>query len=244
MPAHLGIQRGHGYSVLAAEYYDGLLHPTCANFRTGSLKLLTQWLPAKTRARGIIEVGAGSSVVAEQFGNRGQSLSALVITDKCESMLRHSGTFRNLGACLAIADATMLPFRSNAFQCLVSSLGDAYNVKEFWSEASRVVEPGGAVLYTGPSYEWAMGYRTACQEALDVAEFRTKTGSTLAVPSLVLSEREQRQLIHAAGLVIHDVKHISADFFSKPSPKLRFIEGDSKYVVTGYLAIKPRNSKP
>ena len=75
------------------------------------------------------------------------------------TMLAYSAAWFRRGARPVIADALRLPIRSACFGLVVASLGDAYNDPQFWSEVSRVLQPGGVVLFTTPSFEWAVSFR-------------------------------------------------------------------------------------
>jgi hypothetical protein len=54
------------FDSLADEYYDPELHPTCANFRSGSLILVERFLRSVGPMGGIwCDLGAGNSVLLE-----------------------------------------------------------------------------------------------------------------------------------------------------------------------------------
>jgi ubiquinone/menaquinone biosynthesis C-methylase UbiE len=89
-------------------------HPTCQNFRSGSARILADWLPLLPVDSVFCEVGAGKSIVAEQFMNRGLPLDRLWITDQSNRMLDYSRHFEAKGANLLVTDADKLPFTGDS----------------------------------------------------------------------------------------------------------------------------------
>lgn len=222
------------YEDLASEYYDGGRHPTSANFRTASRAILEAWLPASLEGR-TCDVGAGCSLVAELFVERKSPVSDLVLVDSSPEMLAHSQPWLEQGATGIVADASSIPFPDDAFELLVASLGDPYNTPEFWAEAKRVVRPGGRIIFTTPSYEWASWFRTRQQEPPDSAEFLLSDGRKLRVPSYVQSESDQISTITSAGSQTIGIYHVllAALRAEHVSPKAE-VSGTTP-LVTGYL---------
>jgi SAM-dependent methyltransferase len=229
------------YEQLADEYYDPRLHPTCANFREASALALAPWLRiAIEQSTVVAEVGAGRSLAAEEFTVRHLSLSNLFLLDSSRKMLAHSSTWGDRGARLIISDAKRLPFAPETFDLVVASLGDPYNGLEFWRAAHRVLKPGGHVAFTTPSYEWAVAFRgrSAGANELDHAQFTLANGSRLAVPSSILPERQQRELIERAGFVVDQIAgiHLEAISATPISPKLLASSADP--VLRAYCVTK------
>ena len=127
-----------------------------------------------------------------------------------------------------------MPVQRSSFDVVVSSLGDPYNCHDFWGEASRVLRPRGRVFFTVPSHTWAEQFRSAGPEAY-AAEFVTKDGRVVWVPSFVYSPTEQRRMVETHGLRIVEHATVStADLVSpRLSPKLR-----PGSVVDGYVVEK------
>lgn len=199
------------YEELATEYYLPELHPTCYNLREASALLLGAWLPSRAPAGGIVEVGAGSSLLAELLRRRGRSLAGLLITDSAPAMLAHSAVHVSAGARLMVADAAQLPIRATTVGALVGVLADPYNHEAFWTETARVLRPSGTVAVTVPAWEWSTLYRATEREHNQVAAFVDQRGSALRLPSIVLPFSAQRDLIERAGLRVirHDVVRLS-----------------------------------
>ena len=155
-----GVPSPSSYQDVAAEYYDVHRHPTCANFRQASARLLIPWLDRHcTLDARIAEVGAGMSLVLEYLANHPRVVSRILISDGSWTMLSYSRTLPTSHANLVVAAADRLPLRDSNLTVLVASLGDPFNTGEFWREVRRILEPGGVVLFTTPSYEWSSAFR-------------------------------------------------------------------------------------
>jgi len=230
---------GNNYDKLAAEYYDPIAHPTCANFRELSIEFIQRHLAAPLRKDKVLEVGAGNSVVAEVLSGRGENLSALTITDESESMLNHSRNRLSEGATLKRASATNLPFSPCSFDLIISSLGDPYNDEAFWQQCSRVLRHTGRVLFSTPSFDWARGFRS--HKGRDRAEFEMLNGTTIEVDSLVYSLSDQIDIIRSAGLAVDLVDfYYTENIRSAPSSKLVCGRSGSQVpVLWGIIATKP-----
>ncbi len=219
------------YTDLASEYYDAARHPTCANFREASCVLLATWLPGFARPGSkVLEVGAGASIVADWLAKGGRTVARFVATDLSPDMLAYShGSIDAID--YVICDAQQLSFISESFDIVVSSLGDPYNTPSFWREAARVLRVGGHVLFTSPSFEWALKFRGGA----DTAEFVTSDGGEILVPSYVKPDDEQSRMIEANGFILVDIRTVedTALRATPRSPRLR-----PGRIVSGYLAEK------
>jgi SAM-dependent methyltransferase len=219
------------YSEVAAEYYDSALHPTCANFREGSLQLIGGWLEKlATPLSTILETGAGNSVVGELLQHQGRSVRQFVATDSSSAMLSYT---RMAGCCLplAVCDAKQLPFASDRFDLVVSSLGDPYNTSEFWQEARRVLRPGGYILFTSPAADWAERFRSGIRRA----EFTTADGRVVSVPSYVEPDDAEKRLIESCQLDLVEAQTFDDSQLRRTARSRKLRAG---VVVTGYLVQK------
>jgi ubiquinone/menaquinone biosynthesis C-methylase UbiE len=208
-----------------------------------SAVIIARWLPSIPTGASVCEVGAGRSVVAEQLIHLGQSLNRLLITDESARMLEYSRQFESAGATLWLARAERLPIAGDSIGCLVSSLGDPYNNRTFWTEAFRVVRPGGIVIFTSPAYEWAVSFRRESQNidaSFMQAEFELADGRRVYLPSYIYSDSDQQSLVEGAGFVVRDVRSVTiADLHGAVlSPKLCLGRGRNGPVVTGFLMQK------
>jgi SAM-dependent methyltransferase len=224
------------YELLAAEYYDAVRHPTCANFREASRQLLTSWFARFPQQEMVLcEVGAGKSLLAEILAPRLRSMGRVFLVDASPSMLAFSHEWLARGASLVLADAVCMPMRSASIDIFVACLGDPYNTESFWSEVQRLLRPGGLVFFTTPSYEWASGFRTRPGDEIHLADFELSDGRVVSVPSYILPIDRQLALMKRHGLNIDNVveRRLSDLSGAIISPKLLHY-GQSLSVVTGY----------
>ncbi len=230
----------NSYERLAAEYYDPILHPTCANFRTASAVVLAHWLlDVCTRTARLVEVGAGKSLLLEYLVEHGCRVQSVLVTDSSPKMLEHS---RGLGlepTQFLIAPAYRIPVPDGSVSALVASLGDPYNTNTFWAEAHRVLEPNGHVIFTTPSWEWSSTFRQANEG--QIAEFVMSDGTRVDVPSLILSLHEQEALIESTGLELVNEFSVTANDLGSHiiSPKLAIPRDGHQPIVRGFLVVRP-----
>jgi ubiquinone/menaquinone biosynthesis C-methylase UbiE len=231
------------YEELASEYYDAGRHPTCANFREASATIIRRWLsPELGKAGWICEVGAGKSLVAEILSTNSNRLDYLVITDASPSMIAYSQPWAKLGARLVVAPANQLPLPNKSVSCLISSLGDPYNEDEFWQEAHRVLIPGGRIVFTTPSAEWAMAFRAWSGSAtFEGAEFELSSGRHVYVRSIIYTPDQQLSIMERAGFRAIETTHVRVSDLETSilSPKLRPDSLSNPVIVTGYIAARP-----
>ena len=230
------------YDALASEYYDPVAHPTCYNFNRLSRIYLQRSVPEPLLNTNILEIGAGDSSAAAILHARGYLLDGLEITDASAVMLAYSERWVSSGCKLSIADAHSLPREDGSVALLVAGLGDAYNVPEVWREISRVIEPGGKVLFTIPSFQWAARFR------LDKfgggnpfeAEFQLRDGRVVTVPSFILPLDEQIRMMEDAGLMIVNFESLGAEALPPidRSSKLDVFSCDASSLVWGFKAIR------
>jgi hypothetical protein len=190
------------YSEIAAEYYDPVAHPTCANFRTASRFLLLDLGIFDATAEGhILELGAGRSLVAEMLLERGNSLNRLVISDKFEEMLHHSECYARLGAKLQLLDACSLEETHNRFDLVIGVLADPYNTADFWYNLGRLTLKNGLVALTFPSFDWMRKYRILKEGSNEShSVFQTKSGDWLNLPSFIWPSPKIVEFASSVGL--------------------------------------------
>ncbi len=227
------------YADLAAEYYDKTAHPTCANFREGSLHVIEQLLDLTRTGRNCCELGAGRSATLElQVRRSGPplALDSVLLVDSSPEMLRHSDQFLTTATARLLADARVLPCRPGSFDLFIISLGDPFNDNSLWSELARTIRPGGRIVFTTPAFEWAKHYRQIEGSTLDVARFVLHSGKRIDTPSHILDSDMQISLIERAGLEV-----LSTAGF--PSSRLRGVVSTkippNTDIIVGYLATKP-----
>jgi SAM-dependent methyltransferase len=226
-----------GYDALAAEYYDSVQHPTCANFREASRALIEMMVPAG--ARECCEVGAGDSLFAEVAVSRHGDAERLLLTDASFAMLEYSRRWQRHGAQLTVACASDLPVQDRSLQLVVASLGDPYDKDKFWREVARVLVPVGCCLLTTPSWEWAQRYRRGGAR-IDLAEFELADGRTVTAPSSIRHPTDERALIERHGLsVVREASVPLKEIRGPVSRKLGMLD-PADPVVIGYLVTRGR----
>jgi SAM-dependent methyltransferase len=233
------------YAAVASEYYDAARHPTCANFReASSLYIRPRLFRVFEPASLVCEVGTGKSLVAELYEGSDLHPRQLILTDIAADMLEHSRHWAKADVTLCVSDARTLPFGDNQFELLVSSLGDPYNDRTFWSETARVLKRGGHCFFTTPAYDWATTFRSHGDVGdFTVAEFETRSGRSVRVPSLILHPHKQIEMIEQSGLCVIECVSVPIEHLKglDLSPKLCAARrGLSEAVIDGYHIIKER----
>lgn len=188
------------YEVIAAEYYDTVRHPTCAAFRSASLSLIERNLDlGRLSNADVLEVGCGRSIFCDieraAWGN-------LLVLDECVGMLEYSRQCLPDGVRCVVGNALATDLPDDSVDILISSLGDPYNVSEFWIEASRVLRSRGLVVFTTPSFDWSTRYRPSAKDPAHSALFLVSSGDFVETPSFIFSEEEQRRIIADAHLKV------------------------------------------
>lgn len=230
------------YQDIASEYYDSMRHPTCANFREASSLLIDKWLRIIQPGGGVFcEVGAGDSLLAELLSSSGVAARELIITDSSLAMLSYSKRWSSTSTHLVLSDAMNLPFSDHSVDLLVSSLGDPYNLPEFWDEVYRVLTPGSIALFTTPAYSWARVFRTKSHRDFTAAQFDLLDGGSIDLPSWINPVREQIEIIEKSGLKVVETSTVSISEIGSNhlSPKLMIERGPGAEVVEGYMTTRP-----
>jgi SAM-dependent methyltransferase len=223
------------YERVAAEYYDPVRHPTCANFRAASASLLERLTPDVSPGH-CCEVGAGDSLLADLLWRRHRDVEGLLITDAGPRMLNYSRRWAERGARLATARASELPVPDESFSLVVASLADPYDEGSLWKEVARVLTSGGRCVLTTPAVGWARRFRPDSSRA--AAEFQLRDGSVVNLPSHVRSLQDERDLIEGSGLRLVAEDSISLSALDGPiSGKLHVLRPDEA-VVDGFVALK------
>jgi hypothetical protein len=200
------------YRNVASEYYDEKLHPTCANFRAAS-KLVFEKRAASFRRKEltVLEVGAGKSLYAEVCPEWRELNQSLTLNDSVPEMLTYSHKVIREGATVLVGDISHLPMPPASIDLLVSSLGDPYNVNEFWLKCTNLLRTDGLVLFTTPSYAWARIFRDQEANSMYNAEFVTSKGHVYGMPSYILEKTKQLSLMEAHDLLVVGSGNVTLD---------------------------------
>lgn len=110
---------------------------------------LASRLCSRSRSR-VLEVAAGTGVVTRALARELPETVAIVATDLNQAMLEQA---QRSGTCRAVqwrqADAMRLPFGDETFDTVVCQFGVMFfpNKPQAFSEARRVLKPGGTLLF-------------------------------------------------------------------------------------------------
>jgi SAM-dependent methyltransferase len=228
------------YDDIAAEYYDAVRHPTCANFLELSAAFLVPRIQKHApTAKNILEVGAGRSLVAPIMAAKNLPLSHVTLLDQSPRMLEHSREWEPRGARLLVSDATSTGLPPASFKLIVSSLGDPYNDANFWEEVSRLLDSKGVCLFTTPAREWSERFRAGSNRR--AAEFLLANGATVSVRSDILSMASQSEIIDGVGIYLDEMQALDAAQLSGPLSSKLLVDGQTSSlpVVRGF-AIRKR----
>lgn len=226
------------YSILASEYYDRELHPTCANFRSANRIFIVELMKrGDLHFVTSLELGAGDSVLAEVVAEyEPELISNIEITDASAQMLSHSAKWTRAGARARIVDASSLPYLDQQFDLVVGLAGDPYNTPRLWSEVHRVLRARGRFVFTQPSYAWAARFRQVSGSEAHTSEFVLRDGNYLQVPSNVLPKNDVRSSAGTVGLQeIYSRTVLTTEISGPISKKLTANDASIDGVIDGFV---------
>lgn len=105
---------------------------------------------AQRRPASVLEIAAGTGVVTRRLASSLPTTTSIIATDLNQAMLDHAAS---LGTSRPVewrqADATQLPFVDESFDVVVCQFGVMFfpDKPKAYSEARRVLKPGGAFLF-------------------------------------------------------------------------------------------------
>jgi SAM-dependent methyltransferase len=195
------------YSAVAAEYYDAVLHPTCADFRE-ACRLFLQQLVAEERPQGrIADIGCGLSLIAEL------GLLDVVLVDSSKEML----SLNSNGCEKRCIDVEAGAFGDSEFAWLFAVLADPYNSAAAWRNIRYALCDGGECVFIVPSDVWVRKFReNALNEREGFAHFVLANKSSVFLPSKVYSVEQQEHLIRDSGLTLRKFEQ----FFVRDLPRV------------------------
>jgi len=234
-------ERYGSYRLVAAEYYDASLHPTCANFRSASRLALQRHASAFQQPRAtILEVGAGRSIHAEICTNWRQLRQRLILNDAAQEMLAYSADVIKDGAETIIGNVADISIQSGSIDCIISSLGDPYNDDRFWLTCYNALRLSGFIIYTTPAFGWASKFRNADSHSKFAAEFVTMLGQKIDMPSFIYNQTEQIKMIQKVGFSVTSFGSINLHEISHQniSPKLNVLNDPYLPIIDWYICKK------
>lgn len=229
------------YSLVAEEYYDPILHPTCANFRELGLKGLAQTLPLIARSKSltsmeILETGAGKSTVAEIFSLNNLIPNRLTIQDKHWEMLQHSQRWENQVRKMYLSDARDLGVPDSSYDCVFSFLLDPYDTENLWREISRVLRPGSRWIISSPSHYWATKFRTLGSEKSSM--FIGPKGEDIELPSYTFTPYERIRNLQGYGFSIEYYREFLVDDIEGPVSGKLILDAPKNPVLDYFIFAK------
>ena len=99
-----------------------------------------------------------------------------------------------------------------------------------------MLSPNGNVIFTTPAFAWSSVFRRNESQMQPYAEFDTKNGRQVLVPSYICSEKEQIAMMESCGLRIRESTDISIDQLNSTNISRKLEGAVNDIVVTGYLA--------
>lgn len=182
-----------GYDVLADEYYDSF-HKTCRNFDFTTVDSLAKHPITIPEGGLVLEVGCGRGRCTEFLSIESRRIVQL---DSSQGMLALAD--RELCLLQVHADAASVPLFDEQFAALVGLLIDPFIGLNFFSEAYRLLKPGGLFFVTTPTAEWGHPLRDDLIIDRSVAQFLTKSGKTVIVPSTLIPVDQLNEMLSYTG---------------------------------------------
>lgn len=218
------------YDLVAAEYYDEQLHPTCADFRAGCRAYLESFFEKHKPVGRMADIGCGKSLVADF---RKQDL---VLVDESPEMLGHNPASLEM-RCI---DVERVPIGTSEFDWIFAILGDPYNSPAAWKNIQTALKPAGQCIFIVPSDHWAKVFRENCsEERADLARFLTSRGE-IFLRSLIVEPACQEQMILDTGMSLVATDHVLvADLPYIRSPKISEFLLKDQSLLDIYQAKKP-----
>jgi SAM-dependent methyltransferase len=189
------------YDEIADEYYDDR-HVTSRNFdKTAAVELAELSTRSLIASQGLVlDVGAGRGRTNEFLGIHPERVIQL---DTSVKMLE----VEPREACLARIwhRAEILPFLDKSFCCVTAFLCDPFIDRDFVGEAFRVLEHGGFLIGTLPSYEWGVALRPGLHINMASTRFINRQGHSVLLRSKLFTVEQLTDLLTHAGFPKHAI---------------------------------------
>jgi ubiquinone/menaquinone biosynthesis C-methylase UbiE len=188
MTAHLRVQTLAAYERWAPLYPPNAHNPL---MRAEQNAMIEHW--PEVAGRRALDLAAGSGRYSRQLADAGAA--EVVAVDFCAPMLAHASAARRV-----CADMMRLPFASDTFDVIISglALGHASSVLAWMAEVSRVLRPGGTLLYSD--------FHPQAARAGLTRSFKDQDARTCTVPHQSYDLALQLEAADAANLAV-DIVH-------------------------------------
>jgi SAM-dependent methyltransferase len=180
------------YERIAGEYYDDF-HRTSRNFDSATAAGLRE-LAIEIPDGLVLEAGSGRGRCQEYLR---LPPARVVQLDNSPAMLSLDG--REPALLRVLHDAVELPFPDDEFGCVLAFLCDAFLGLNFLAEAQRVLQPGGLLLGTTPSFEWGVSLREHLKIDRMTTRFRLRAGGELVMPSSLFDAAQLASMLEVTG---------------------------------------------
>jgi hypothetical protein len=134
-----------------------------------------------------------------------------------------------------LGNTLQLPFADQSISLLLATLGDPYNVPKFWQEVARVLVAHGSIIFTTPSHVWSSAFRREVDEEQNTAEFDTRDGRRILVPSFICPKDQQLDMMNTYGLQAKATMHVTLGQLESTTVSTKLRCASLEEIVTGYL---------
>lgn len=181
------------YDQIADEYY-GDFHKTSRNFDEVSLVALQDIREMLLDDGLVLDIGSGKGRCNEYLDIQS---SRIVQLDNSKKMIELEPREECL---LRIHNsAEDLPFLNSEFTVVTAFLCDPFLGLNFLSETFRVLKHDGIFIATNPSFIWASTLRKKIAIEFQLTRFKTKEGTILQIPSVVVSKEQFFEMLVVSG---------------------------------------------
>jgi malonyl-CoA O-methyltransferase len=193
-------------TLSAYERWAPLYPPTAHNplMRAEQNTMLDEWPTSDMRCA--LDLASGSGRYSRLLAARGAT--EIIAMDFCMPMLRQV-----TGAVKICGSMTQLPFAANSFDCVISGLavGHASDIRVWMQEISRVLKPGGSLLYSD--------FHPQAARMNLKRTFKDQDGVTCTVPHEPHDLSSQLEAAEAAQLTVKAVREVRAGIeLTEPFP--------------------------
>lgn len=202
-----------GYEFIASEFTDEK-RVTTANFHDLSFEFL---LSETNRQLGpkdnVLDLGTGRGYLAHKLS---ETYSKVFSVDLAFQMLQFNGVLTSQVK-MVCGSAFNLPFLSDSFNVVVSSLADPFLIEAALVEISRVLKKDGRFICSSPSEVWSAAFRDHVNNSRLSTKFLHSSGLEVEVFSFTYTNDQLVQLLLSCGFIVEIIKTVSGKELKKHS---------------------------
>ena len=221
------------WDEIAEDYYSGA-HPTTRNFDAVIDAHLPRYLHRLSLDGYVLEIGGGRGRLAELVTPRAK---LIVIGDISTRMMKAGRAETARSNTHLQMSAFHCPFRDDAFDAVISILGDSFARQEAFVEFYRTLKSGGGFVVAAPSAMWGRTLRRAIGVPMDETVLFSRACGELRVSSFLYDETELEEQLSRAGFEVMEIRSFDA------VGVIHDVKDFSEHVVLASQALKlsPRN---